>query len=181
MIKKEEIVTQDLLSKYRNDYNEEVDDNVNELLKRINIIRALYGKPMTLSSGWRPSEYNKSIGGAPNSNHCKGLALDVKDTDGEFKKFVTSNLYKFSLLGLYMEQFSWTPTWVHIQIVPPASGARFFEARGDKLPPQPHLQVIYNSGFNRDAFIKTNKEKIEKINTLLQSSDTDAILKLIKE
>jgi len=40
-------------------------------------IRALCGhRPMTITSGWRPAWYNEAIGGAKNSYHVLGQAID---------------------------------------------------------------------------------------------------------
>lgn len=40
-------------------------------------LREKYGKPITVSSGYRCSELNELIGGAKNSQHKKGLAADI--------------------------------------------------------------------------------------------------------
>ena len=40
-------------------------------------LREKYGKPITVSSGYRCQELNKIIGGSKNSQHMKGLAADI--------------------------------------------------------------------------------------------------------
>ena len=45
-------------------------------LKNVQAIRSHYGKPMTITCGCRCSAYNKEVGGIPNSEHKKGLAVD---------------------------------------------------------------------------------------------------------
>ena len=38
-------------------------------MKHLQAVRTQWGGPLTLTSTWRPEEYNKSVGGAPNSQH----------------------------------------------------------------------------------------------------------------
>lgn len=39
-------------------------------------IRALVGGPLVITSGYRPEALNTAIGGAPNSDHIRGLSAD---------------------------------------------------------------------------------------------------------
>ena len=41
-------------------------------------LRDRLGKPLTINSGFRCAEYNKKVGGKPNSQHLSGKALDIK-------------------------------------------------------------------------------------------------------
>lgn len=41
-------------------------------------LRKVYGKPMAVSSGFRDPAYNKQIGGADNSAHIYGKAVDIR-------------------------------------------------------------------------------------------------------
>lgn len=38
-------------------------------MKHLQALRTEWGGPLVLTSTWRPEEYNRSIGGAPNSQH----------------------------------------------------------------------------------------------------------------
>ena len=40
-------------------------------------LRELYGKPMRITSGYRSKETNSAVGGAENSPHMHGKAVDV--------------------------------------------------------------------------------------------------------
>lgn len=40
-------------------------------------LRELYGKPITINSGYRSPLVNKKIGGVPTSEHVKGMAADI--------------------------------------------------------------------------------------------------------
>ena len=48
-----------------------------DLLVMIDRARALYGKPIVVTSGFRTESHNKKVGGVKSSSHLKGLAIDV--------------------------------------------------------------------------------------------------------
>ena len=48
-----------------------------DLLIMIDRARALYGKPIVVTSGFRTESHNKKVGGVKSSSHLKGLAIDV--------------------------------------------------------------------------------------------------------
>jgi uncharacterized protein YcbK (DUF882 family) len=113
---------------YPNEYTKEVSDNIDKLLIALNKFRVIYGKPMTVSSGWRPEAVNASISNAAKkSNHVKGLACDFKDGDGELDKWCMTNLKVLEDCGLYLEHPDATLGWCHLQCVPPKSGNRVFK------------------------------------------------------
>lgn len=103
-----------------------MEGNLSHLLDCLNKFRQAYGKPMVVSSGYRPPEHNAKVGGAPNSCHLTCEATDFKDKDGELKKWCLSNLPVLESCGLYMEHQDATPTWCHLQTRMPASGHRVF-------------------------------------------------------
>lgn len=105
---------------------EEMEQNLIKLLKALNPIREAYGKALTISSGYRPSAINASVGGAKKSNHLLCLACDFKDTDGAFGKWCLANLELLEKHGLYMEDLASTKGWVHLQAKAPKSGNRIF-------------------------------------------------------
>ncbi len=112
---------------YKQDFTDEVSSNIDMLLKALNIVREAYGKPMVVSSGWRPASINAKVGGAKKSAHVVGLAADFKDHDNRLKEWCLANLSVLAKAGLYMEDPSATPTWVHLQLRAPASGNRVFK------------------------------------------------------
>jgi hypothetical protein len=82
---------------------------------------------MYVSSGWRPTGINEALSNAgKQSNHLKGLAVDFRDSDGSLRKWVIEHIEWLSGLGFYFEDFRYTPTWVHFQIVPPKSKNRVY-------------------------------------------------------
>lgn len=47
-----------------------------ELAKTLQILRSVYGAPITILSGYRSPAHNKKVGGAPRSQHLK-CAADI--------------------------------------------------------------------------------------------------------
>ena len=48
------------------------------LCDALEILRAITGDTMTITSGYRTKEYNKKCGGKPKSQHLVGMAADFK-------------------------------------------------------------------------------------------------------
>jgi hypothetical protein len=138
MISKSEILMgRDKL--FPDDYTPQISDNCDLLVEKLNVLRAVYGHPMIVASGYRPPAVNS---GTPNaaqkSNHMLCLAADIKDVDGKFWNWCLANLDLLTATGCYLEDRRWTPTWVHIQIVSPKSRKRIFIPEKG-LPPHPTL------------------------------------------
>lgn len=91
-------------------------NNLQQLLSALNQFRSVYGKPMIVTSGYRTPEHNASVGGAPNSAHIFCMAADFSDPDRKLAEFCLANLDLLEKCGLYMEDPSFTPNWVHLQI-----------------------------------------------------------------
>lgn len=114
----------------------DVQENLNQLFLKVNIVRKEYGKPMIVTSGLRTKKHHLEIyarkGIYPpkvpmKSNHLFGRAVDFADGDGKLKKWILENIALMEEIGLWMEDFNATKTWVHFQINPPKSGNRFFK------------------------------------------------------
>jgi LAS superfamily LD-carboxypeptidase LdcB len=111
--------------------SKEIDANLSTLLERLNKVREAYGIPMTVTSGLRSDAQQQALitagkSNAPKSHHLTGEAADILDQGGKLKAWVEANISLLEEIGLWMEDFSATPNWVHFQIVPPHSGHRFF-------------------------------------------------------
>lgn len=116
----------------------EQEKNLEVLLEKLNKVRALYGKPMKVTSGLRAMEDHLRIykdkakkKQAPfqdgvfdeskvpmKSRHLFGYAADVYDPKKELQEWCKNNEDKLKDIGLWMESFSATPNWCHFQIVP---------------------------------------------------------------
>lgn len=67
----------------------EVVQHLEELVETIlDPLRAAYGMPITVTSGYRCAELNKAVGGVTNSTHILGYAADLQ-VGGSFTKFKT--------------------------------------------------------------------------------------------
>lgn len=118
------------------DISLDIQHNLEELLVRINKIRTAYGKPMTVTSGFRSMYDHKRIYAAKGifdekkipmkSKHLFGKAVDISDPKKELQKWCLANIKLLEEIGLWLEDFSATPNWVHFQIEPPKSGKRMF-------------------------------------------------------
>jgi hypothetical protein len=100
--------------------------NMQALLEALDKLREAFGKPMHISSGYRPASVNKAVGGAKKSNHMLCLACDFKDPTGEIDEFCLDNLKLLKELGLYLESPNHTVGWCHVQLKAPSSGNRVF-------------------------------------------------------
>lgn len=82
-----------------------------------------------VASGWRPPAINEvTANAAAASKHLLGMAIDIKDQFARraFARWCLTHLANLEEIGLWMEDPQWTPTWVHVQIVPPGSGRRVY-------------------------------------------------------
>jgi hypothetical protein len=81
------------------------------------------------TSGWRPPSVNQKVGGSKKSLHMSCQAVDIEDRDRAFSKWLMTPAGQKALvqLNLYIEDPAATPTWVHVQIVPPKSGKRVYK------------------------------------------------------
>lgn len=59
-------------------------DNAIRLAKAFGEVRRRYGKPLRITSGFRPPAVNRRIGGATRSQHILFKALDIQPLDGNF-------------------------------------------------------------------------------------------------
>ncbi len=124
-----------LMNKYElKDLPAEAQGNIMTLLERINKVRDAYGKPMKVTSGFRSMDDHKRIYEQKGikviplkSKHLYGQAVDIYDPNKELQAWILQNVALMESIGLWMEDFSATPNWCHCQIVPPASGKRFFK------------------------------------------------------
>lgn len=51
-------------------------------LKMIDKARTIAQVPFNITSGYRCFEHNKNVGGSPTSSHLKGVAADIKYSNG---------------------------------------------------------------------------------------------------
>lgn len=101
----------------------ELQENLDRLLVAVNLVRRVWGRPMIVSSGYRPGHYNRVAGGSSRSAHLTLEAIDILDTRGELAQYLLNNLSLLEDSGLWMEDPRYTKTgpdggWVHLQTRP---------------------------------------------------------------
>ena len=113
--------------KYGKDLTVVVMQNAAHTVDLANELLTFFGSPRGCNSGWRPKALQMEVNPrAPNSKHITAEAIDIEDKDGNFKRWCVANELLLASLGLHMEDPGSTPTWVHIQTVPPKSGRVIF-------------------------------------------------------
>jgi uncharacterized protein YcbK (DUF882 family) len=89
-------------------------DNVKQVATQLQLVRDYYKLPIKINSAYRTSEYNKLVGGKPDSYHLLALAVDIKPlwhiSIDEFYKKV-KELTTFKGFGLSIN-------WVHLDLRP---------------------------------------------------------------
>jgi len=118
------------------DLPEDHQKNLAILLERVNLIRGEWGKPMTVTSGYRSKadqiRIYKEKGVTDESKipmksrHLSAEAVDIYDPDRVLQEWILMHEKRLEEIGLWCEDFSATPNWVHMQIQAPKSGKRFF-------------------------------------------------------
>lgn len=99
--------------------SEEQEKNLEKLLEAVNKLRSLYGKPMRVTSGYRPGHYNTKAGGGKRSAHLTCEAVDFADKDRALTNFCTDDILE--QCGLWMESPDVATTWCHLQTREPKS------------------------------------------------------------
>ena len=98
--------------------NEPKGEHLNNMIHTANAIfqpmREHFGKPIFVSSGYRSTELNKAIGGASNSQHCKGEALDLDNDAVEYP--TNKDIFEYIKNHLDFDQLIWEfdGAWVHV-------------------------------------------------------------------
>lgn len=124
---------------YGGELTDQIRDNVAELLGRVNLLLswalADHVRPASdartgtaVASGWRPAAINEATSNAAaKSRHLTGEAVDLRDNGTrDLARWCLKNIDALEEIGLWMEDPQWTPTWVHLQIVPPGSRRRVY-------------------------------------------------------
>lgn len=95
----------------------EIKANLERLVDKVlDGLREIYGKPITVNSGYRCPELNKAVGGSKTSDHVKGFAADL--TGG-------SKQENEKIFNIIRDNFAWTQlinerdfSWVHVSYDP---------------------------------------------------------------
>lgn len=91
-------------------------DNVKKVAENLQVLRDHIGEAIHINSCYRPPDYNKKIGGAPNSQHLTASAADIttkshtpKQLAAIIEKLIKEGKMKQGGLGIY-------PGFVHYDV-----------------------------------------------------------------
>jgi len=99
--------------------------NLKALCNRADIVRKMIGSPMEVTSCYRPPAYNRHIGGAYQSWHRYGMAMDFRvpgQLCDDIRNFLKPHLED---IQIRVENLPGS-AWVHFDIAPPSISGRFF-------------------------------------------------------
>lgn len=84
--------------------------NLQRVAETLEQVRALFGKPLVISSGYRSPALNSAVGGASSSAHLTGLAADFT-VPGMTPSDTAKAIVK---AGIKFDQLIYEGTWVHL-------------------------------------------------------------------
>jgi len=80
-------------------------------------IRTAWGAPVYITSGVRSIEHNSNVGGAPNSSHLRGLAVDISDNNkGEMLSSKFRYVAMMTLVNMNIGRIGLADTFIHFDI-----------------------------------------------------------------
>lgn len=120
------ITVDDYLMNRKDGLTFELLENAMTTVEKVNLLLQKSGFTRKVTSGYRPSAINKSVGGAKLSNHMTCKACDLEDKDGKLDDWCMKHQDELAAIGLWLEHPSATNGWCHVQTVPPKSGNRVF-------------------------------------------------------
>lgn len=121
------------------DQSQDIQNNLNILLTKVNKVRSQWPSPWTVTSGLRTMEdhlriYKDKAAKAGvtfdeskvpmQSKHLYGQAVDIFDPGLKITEWLKSNTEILEDAELWCEEGN--ANWVHFQILPPKSGNRWF-------------------------------------------------------
>lgn len=89
------------------------------LVVLLQCIREHFGKPVTITSGYRTARHNAAVGGAAFSQHCYGRAADIRvkevavDTLADYAETLLPGT---GGIGRYPEKKGRACGWVHLDV-----------------------------------------------------------------
>lgn len=87
-----------------------------EFMRRMQMLRNLYRKPMRITSGYRTESYNTKIGGAASSMHLQGKAADILVAGAEAYELIGLALtVGFKGVGV-SQKGPWGSRFIHLDL-----------------------------------------------------------------
>lgn len=101
-----------------NDPTPEIADNLRKLALGLEMVRALIGAPIHVSSGYRSPAVNRAVGGSKTSQHMTGQAADITapgfGTPAELVKAIVGSTIPYDQCILEFPGPRGTGGWCHI-------------------------------------------------------------------
>ena len=114
-------------SKYPEVYNipsHEAIANMKRLCVWLEVLRNKVGHPIVINSGYRSPQLNRKVGGAANSNHLTGCAVDIRTSGYEQAICYAAILINYAKEStqefdeLLIEKNRYGAVWVHFAVRP---------------------------------------------------------------
>jgi zinc D-Ala-D-Ala carboxypeptidase len=80
-------------------------------------LRAHFGKPLRIISGFRCIELNRKVGGAPDSQHTRGEAADIEIkgvANADIWRFIVEKLNFDQVIAEYLKKSDPAAGWIHV-------------------------------------------------------------------
>lgn len=90
-----------------------------DLVNVLQQIRDHFGKPLTITSAYRTAAHNKAVGGATYSQHCYGMAADIRVQGVSVESvaaYAETLLKNKGGIGRYPAKAGRSIGWVHIDV-----------------------------------------------------------------
>ena len=119
-------------SKYPEVYNipsHEAIANLKRLCVWLEVLRDKVGQPIIINSGYRSPQLNRKVGGAANSNHLTGCAVDIRTSGYEQAIVFAAILINYAKESqqefdeLLIEKNRYGAVWVHFAVRPECRSA----------------------------------------------------------
>ena len=96
--------------------SEEIRINLRNLVDNcLDIVREKYGKPITISSGYRCPALNKIVGGEETSQHMKGQAADLKGKNRQENEIIFNIIKQIGCYDQLINEYNFS--WIHVSFV----------------------------------------------------------------
>lgn len=118
----------DRLANDQDGLDDEIFKNLMDLFHRMEKIRDFFQAPINVHVSFRPQAYNAQIGGAKNSAHMSGMAVDfdVVGISCDVAKTKIEDAGLLETLGMRMEDNPPGSNWIHLDIRVPGPQGRIF-------------------------------------------------------
>ena len=99
--------------------------NIATLANGLERVRAVLGRPIHISSGYRGPAVNSAVGGSKTSAHLRGLAADIVVPG--VSSLNVARLLQANRRAIAYDQLIFEGTWVHIAFAAAEAAPRFSE------------------------------------------------------